>query len=253
MVSYEAGQILNSGFDVSDLFSVKERFGNYKVKEFLKDAALPENSPGKKNPNIKIIHSTGPQEIDDFCAEINKHARKYNKLIDRLGDRWQQVKLRAEIRDNIIKINEKKDKNWGDNAIIALIEKNCGGGNKKPVFLLSDDVGLMERTNTVSNTNTVTVSVLIYALSQAGLGKNVGFPSSYSAGELERQRRSNDGNPHFEKINNEDYNVYVKKNPFAQSLVQLKQDMDKEKSQVMESYISRLKSRFSGEARGLQR
>jgi hypothetical protein len=215
MVAFEAGEIIGSGFDAGDLFGSNGRF-QYKhdMKKLLKNAALPENSVDKKIKNINIISGTGPREINDFCDKVKGILEKYNNEIEQKKDRPEQFNIRSAARKNIMEMRDSQQKGMGDDSIISLLERDYKEEKiGKPVFVLSDDIGLNVRILDFPYAKAVTTRELISSLIQAGLGKN-------------------NENPQSGRINNEDvYKEYAKSHPFTQSLIQLKKDMDEGKLQ----------------------
>lgn len=246
MVAFEAGQITGSGFDAGDLFRSNGRFQyEHDIKKMLKDAALPENSADKKNKNINILSGAGPQEVNDFCDKVKRALEKYNYEIEREPNRPEQLNIRSAARKNFMEIIKgSSQKGRGDDAIISLIERDYKDKKiGKPVFVLVDDIGLNLRIADFPHIKPVTTSELVYGLVQAGLGKDIGFPATIDAHDLDRKRRidgsmcnrTNKPIPELIHKNEDAHMARIKDSPFTKSLEQLKEYL--EKQQVGQSSI----------------
>lgn len=256
MVSYEMGQILASGFDVGSLFDKKSRKPAYDIlKPFLKDAALPESSPYKENPNIEMRSATGPEEVDIFLQSMEKIVKNHQKRAEYLKKR---VVLNYTIDKEGVKAisgnathheianleKMKKPGCSGDDAIISLAGKYYEQKDNKPVFVLTDDNSLIKTiinkfpaTKKFPGVNIVTASNLIYSLVGAGLSADAGFPVSFPAVDLNRKRMEFLEKMKGEKkvitdklhFDEDGYNSFIKSLPFFKSLEGLAEDLKKQK------------------------
>jgi len=226
ITSYEAGNILASGKDVSSYLknSPDKKSSNYPaLRSFLKDASLPDNSIHKETPNIRIATNTGPEEIDGFLK----------KLTD-LEKAQVHKTLKSTMAQDIIssqkQLNEKGNTHSKD-AINSLIENKYKTENSTPVFVLTDDHDLLDKVKD-SNVKTVSTSQFIYSLAQSGLGDKVGFPQGISALELEKDRRRQfkgiDAIPERIHDNEDKYVTTVKKLDITKSFAKLNAALDKQ-------------------------
>ena len=198
MISFETEQVLASGADISDFLGGPLSPERYKIlKPFLTNG-LPKSSTDKNYKdkvryNINVRSNTGPDEIDDFCKNMqgisDSCPRSEDGYIPKNEDfnkSYDKITVLLEKKQEA----RKRDKfDYGDQSILSLLNKDYKNSNNKPVFVLADDVGLKEHINNeFPRVNVVTTSSLIFGIVGAGLSKAVGFPPSPPQ-DLESDRR----------------------------------------------------------------
>jgi|CXWL01.1.fsa_nt_gi rRNA-processing protein FCF1 len=250
MISYETANIMVSGADITNFHESKKKYSYSTLKPFLKDAILPETSPHKEHPNIEVISGTGPKEVDEFCDSMQRIAKNYTARIE--GIRRKSIKdthvnyaekLGRREAEYEIKDAEKQLGNYdGDDAIISLLDTKSKQSNNKLLVVLTDDTGLKNRiAKKFSNVNAVTTTNLIYGVSRAGLGEDLGFPKTHTIEEIEIKRRVDFGKIAGERFisdklhqNEDSYIANIDSQPFTKSLAELAEDLKRQKEEPIE-------------------
>lgn len=202
----DMGDLLNKTFDSGN---EKHKYTAVRLRSLLSDAILPEKSPHKEYPNIKIVSSPISEEIDilldglkkvrdDYRDALNnvKNDRSNNDRNSRYGSSRQQKKRQSEralwstYKNRMHElINGKCQQNYGDDAIISLINShNNEIDHAKPIFVLSDDKGLNQRVKYDTSAGYITTELLTYSLIKAGFSKELGIDNA-DPSEVEKERR----------------------------------------------------------------
>lgn len=243
IILYESSYALSSGHYVGDFFNNKENKEEYREKLLDKilnrSVILNEfNSPPQPNNNIFIVPDTGLKAADEFCASIKDCMREDEEKMLTTQDRKEQLQIRNNTRDRITEITKKQKQdypvNLGDDAIISLLQIKYNTRCPCPVFVLSDDIGLLKKVSDIG-CSSITTSSLIYSLGSVGLLEEAGFPEGSTPYVLEERRRKelpiqNNGhkNTSFHK-DEELYKKCIESRPLTLTLRRLKKDLDRQR------------------------
>ena len=245
MILFKAGRILASGDDINEFLGGPIDPKRHEIlKPILKDASLPEGDKYKVHSNINITTDTGPDEINVFCKKIQDVSAEYTKRITQMRNSNNKPhhldrsdigldEANREVMHLLEKKKEAKKKgfNYGNEAIISLIEKDYINASDKPLFILTDDEVLTERIHGIHakfpHVNTITATSLINSIVDAGLGEKVGIPVSppsprpiISSKYLEKRQRQ--VSALFDKYKNVKVENYISPNSqFPKSLEEL--------------------------------
>lgn len=248
MISYEAGKVLASGTDVGKYYSGERKYGHDILSPFLKDAAQPEGSQEKVNPNIEILHNTGPKEIDRFLESMHRIVADYTARLKELR-RDHSKNFNREIAELLAKnevdygIKDAKNQlgNYcGDDSIRSLVGRNYKRKDNKLVVLLTDDNDLrMEMRRDFPSVESMTATYFIYSIANAGFGEEIGFDKSLSIEDLEKKRRLDCNTIANKKVaipeklhsNESGYIERVNSRAFAKSLAELAADLKRQKAE----------------------
>jgi hypothetical protein len=283
-VSLEAGDILASGFDVDTLFAGNGKFKEmHAVKSFLKDAALPESSNCKDNPNICIASNTGPKAADDFCSNMEEIVRAKNielknfkgsllrKSQHNVGSNGVERIINSQIHRRIRALRSSENStDAGDKAIMSLLEEKYNKQNGTPVFVLTDDADLRNKIKSFPHVGVPTVSNLIYGLVGSGLATEFGLPAGIKALDLENARiealknididRKEKYNPERIKLGEEQKIAFVNELPLSKSLMSLSNDLKRQKIETPAANetsagdaVAKFREKYKKSSNGIQR
>lgn len=195
IVSLIAGNVTAKGNVIQNMFDTKlKNHISYEiVKSFMREAALPSDSPLKNFPTIEIIPDTGPSKVDEYCSGINDIMLIKSEHYDHVkrvtssypGDRNYR-------RNMLIRLREKRISD-GDEAIMSLIAKIPPTEN---VTVLSDKTALLVKVKKefpqVSDMNS---RDLLQGIVSAGLADFAGFAPGVTGQDLQKDFWNDSGVP----------------------------------------------------------
>jgi hypothetical protein len=176
MASVEAGQILANGQNIDSAYR-KTHTDKYKkdhdsIRPFLRNVALGHY------PNIEIIADTGPQDVDAHC----------NALRSAMNINWGTKDKKRDFlrRSNLTQTQRSSTDDFGDKAILSMIDRDMAGiDHCKNVLVLTDDELLRDSIlekhlegSTLFDQPRIaglTSRKFIHALAMGGLTEKMGF------------------------------------------------------------------------------